>query len=192
MSVKYVPAKLVIEIPAAESVTVPAYVLERVLQSKGAPADLNLLRGCLPAHRVVEIKEGVRVRLKVNPANREDFDWGFVGWDSDDVVVSAVDDSSIELSSPDNGDFTSYVGPLEKLLDVLEILDAEAPKADPAPDGWIAWDFSHEEGPDLPEGTMVHTRLRGGLESEIPETVEEWYWCDDASDCAIVAYKIAE
>ncbi len=81
---------------------------------------------------------------------------------------------------------------LSRILGVVEEPGAEQPKAETAPDGWIEWDFSSKDGPDLPEGARVYVRFRDGTESVGTDLVCRWNWRNDGCSGDIMAYRIVK
>ena len=192
MTVKFTPASLTVEVPT-DTVTLDAETVSALLDgSAGRTARARV--SALIAPRTVTITEGTRVRLKVCPEGHSDFDFGMRGWDTDDVTVEHVTAMSVQVRSELAKDFTVYAGPLEKILDVLEVLEDESPETPPVPaadpEGWIKWDFSNPEGPDLLEGQNVQVRLRDGGTTSDAGVVSDFDWEDDDCGGDIVAYRI--
>ena len=192
MSVTFTPAKLTIT-------AVPdAIALERetVLALCAGDADPDVLARVRDAinERPVTITTGTRVRLKVEPAVDAGFRYPLHEWDTKEIAVQSIAADCIRVGH--DFDYTDYIGPFERLSEVLEVLDEQAePTAPVAPaqdaDDWIAWDFSSKDGPDLPPETKVHTRLRDGYEPDRPRQVQQWRWSYGACAGDIVAYRIA-
>lgn len=191
MTAKFTPASITVNVPT-DAVTLDAETVSALLAGSASRTALARVRNLLTP-RTVTITAGTRVRLKVDPGHHPDFLYGMQGWDNDDVTVDYVTDMEVRARSPRGQDFTLYTGPFEKILDVLEVLGDKSPETQPEPTadagGWIEWDFSNPAGPDLPEGSNVQVRFRGGVTTTGTRGVSDFYW-GDACNADIVAYRI--
>lgn len=195
MTAKFIPASITIEVHT-DAVTLDAETVSALLDGSAGRTTLARVRDLI-APRTITITEGTRVRLKVNPGNHPDFLFGMHGWD-DDMTVASVTDTEVRTRSELAQDFTVYVGPFEKILDVLEVLEDKSPETQPEtqpapaadPEGWVAWDFSNRNGPDLPEGARVAVKLRDGCHPTATMRVKGWRWTDEGSHSDIVYYRV--
>lgn len=192
MTVKYTPASITVEVPT-DAVTLDAETVSALLDGRAGHTTLARVRDLLTP-RTVTLTVGTRVRLKVYPEDHPFFLFGMQGWDNDDVTVAHVTTTGVRVRSELTQDYTLYVGPFEKILDVLEVLEDKSPETPPASvadsEGWIAWDFSKKEGPDLLEGSNVQVRFRDGGTTAGTRVVADFNWDDDACPRDVVAYRI--
>ena len=192
MTVKFTPASITLDAPT-DTVTLDAETVSALLDGSAGRTTLARVRDLLTP-RTVTITEGTRVRLKVCPGDHPDFDFGMRGWDNDDVTVAYVADMDVRIHSKLAQDYSNYRGPFEKILDVMEVLEDKPPETPPTPaadpEGWIKWDFSDPEGPDLLEGQNVQARFRDGGTTRDTVAVSDFNWEDDDCSGDIVAYRI--
>lgn len=187
MPVKFIPAAITIEVPT-DAVTLDAETVSALLDGSADRTILTRVRNLL-APTSVTITEGTRVRLQACPAEHPDFEFGMQGWGNDDVTVDYVTDVEVRIRSKLAQDYTIYTGPLEKILDVLEVLEDKSPVPAELAAGWIAWDFSNDEGPHLPKDALVEVKLREDAPIQV-RPVRAWNWRDGDTPSDIVAYRI--
>ena len=195
MTVKFTPASITIEVPT-DAVTLDAETVSALLDGSASRTTLARVRALLTP-RTVTITEGTRVRLKANPEDHPDFEFGMRGWDNDDMTVDSVTGMEVQVSTELSRDYTRYTGPFEKILDVLEVLEDKSPETRPGPaadaEGWVEWDFSNDAGPNLPKGALVEVKFRDGspqTSGSEAQPAYNWNWRDDGVSSDIVAYRI--
>lgn len=191
MPTKFTPASITVEVPT-DAVTLDAETVSALLDGSASHPTLARVRDLLTP-RTVTITEGTRVRWKGDPAGCLGFPYRMSGWDSNYGTVTSISSTRVRVDSESAGDYTEYTGPFEKILDVLEVLHNEEPDAKPVPaadpEGWIEWDFSNPEGPNLPDDARVEVKFRDGAPSRT-RLVSAWNWRDDGMLCDIVAYRV--